>query len=415
MRKYVFIKKTKRHIITTLFLTITTLMLLSFLPYITETNTVDDSPDRYHNFETMKKSDNIILNDLASYLDWVIIISWVTTAIGFISFIGLSIDLIEKYRFIGKTIVFTGCSMVVLTVLSFILFYLFTNHVNETIGISLSNLFGPFKYSYITLIFIIFSMFSSGAYLAYVSFYYYTSEKAGAKKNKKEKNKKKVKEPKKQRIKSDKKEPLQSKDKTDLSLKKQVTDLDKKSKEMENWLVSEAKKSNEFNTDTEKDEEKTSVTEEVEPDLKNEISTQSKEEEKATKSEGKSPFKDEPEKTIFSESSKKDASPEPQTHESFQQALSSAIEKKHKSEKPEELDIKKEDDTSAEKVKSTETKKKPQKEEPKVEEQAKKETSVVKKFNVRCPGCKHVFIVEKKIDGVTNIKCPKCGKEGVIK
>ena len=35
-------------------------------------------------------------------------------------------------------------------------------------------------------------------------------------------------------------------------------------------------------------------------------------------------------------------------------------------------------------------------------------------FTVRCPGCKNVFSVEKTGD-VTNIKCPKCGKAGVVK
>jgi len=412
MKKYIFIKKTKRHIITTLFLTITTLMLLSILPYLTEINTVDNAPDRYHNFETMKKSDNSILHDLASYLNWVIMVSWVTTAIGLISFIGLSIDLLEKYRFIGKTIVFTGCSMVVLTVLSFVLFYLFTVHVNETTSISSSNLFGLFKYSYITLIFILFSMFSSGAYLAYVSLYYYTSEKVGMEQNKKEKKKKIVKKPNKQMKKSEKKELALSEDRSDLTLKEPIQGLDKKSKEMETWLVGEVQKSKELSINKEKDEkEETSTIEEVESDLKTEVSIQA-EGEKVNKAEAKSPFKDEPEKTGFSEILKEDISQDSRTDESFQQALSSAIEKKQKVEKPNNLGAEKgkEIDISSEEVKPAKIEEKTQ-----IEEQAKERTLITKKFNVRCPGCKHVFIVEKKIDGVTNIKCPKCGKEGVLK
>jgi hypothetical protein len=42
------------------------------------------------------------------------------------------------------------------------------------------------------------------------------------------------------------------------------------------------------------------------------------------------------------------------------------------------------------------------------------EEPVRKKINVRCPQCKYIFTFEKE-SGVTKIKCPKCGKEGVIK
>ena len=35
-------------------------------------------------------------------------------------------------------------------------------------------------------------------------------------------------------------------------------------------------------------------------------------------------------------------------------------------------------------------------------------------MTVRCPGCKNIFKVEKQ-GNVTEIKCPKCGKEGIVK
>jgi len=37
-----------------------------------------------------------------------------------------------------------------------------------------------------------------------------------------------------------------------------------------------------------------------------------------------------------------------------------------------------------------------------------------KKIHVRCPQCKFIFQFEQS-ENFTNIKCPKCGKEGVIK
>jgi DNA-directed RNA polymerase subunit RPC12/RpoP len=43
-----------------------------------------------------------------------------------------------------------------------------------------------------------------------------------------------------------------------------------------------------------------------------------------------------------------------------------------------------------------------------------KEKEQIKKFNVRCPQCKEIFSAEKS-EEVTKIKCPHCGKEGIIK
>jgi hypothetical protein len=122
MKRYVFIKKTKRHIITTLFLVITVLMLLSFLPYITETVYDEDTTYIYHNFETMKKSENSVLNNLADQINLIMIISWIIIAIGLISFIGLNIDILENHKLTAKILLLTGCSMLFLTILSFISF-----------------------------------------------------------------------------------------------------------------------------------------------------------------------------------------------------------------------------------------------------------------------------------------------------
>jgi DNA-directed RNA polymerase subunit RPC12/RpoP len=37
-----------------------------------------------------------------------------------------------------------------------------------------------------------------------------------------------------------------------------------------------------------------------------------------------------------------------------------------------------------------------------------------KKYNIRCPQCKHIFFL-KNDDKATKIKCPACGKKGIIK
>ncbi len=38
-----------------------------------------------------------------------------------------------------------------------------------------------------------------------------------------------------------------------------------------------------------------------------------------------------------------------------------------------------------------------------------------KKYSVKCPECSFIFTKEKNEESITKIKCPRCGKEGVIK
>ena len=98
----------------------------------------------------------------------------------------------------------------------------------------------------------------------------------------------------------------------------------------------------------------------------------------------------------FKSKEKKEESSIPKTPAdtiSFENVLSSAIEKrqvdkikKESKEETSEEDEYEDDETEEEKVTLT----------------------------VRCPGCKHVFTVEKTGE-VTNIKCPECGKKGIVK
>ena len=53
--------------------------------------------------------------------------------------------------------------------------------------------------------------------------------------------------------------------------------------------------------------------------------------------------------------------------------------------------------------------------EEKIEFSEKNKEISIRKFNVKCPECGSIFEAERHPDGVTKIKCHKCGKEGVIK
>ena len=94
--------------------------------------------------------------------------------------------------------------------------------------------------------------------------------------------------------------------------------------------------------------------------------------------------------------------PEESTEEykSFDHVLSSVIEKRHKEKEEEKPAEEKEEkiDVDDQETKSAD-----------IESAEEKEI-----LTVRCPVCKNVFTVEKTGE-ITNIKCPQCGKEGIVK
>jgi len=99
---------------------------------------------------------------------------------------------------------------------------------------------------------------------------------------------------------------------------------------------------------------------------------------------------------------------ETRTSEQFEKALSSAIEKTHTEKKQQEP-------TGAEvetKQKAEDLQLQPTVKIQKVIEEEQAEAK--KKITVRCPQCKFEFPAKKEGE-FTRIKCPQCGKEGVIK
>jgi len=103
--------------------------------------------------------------------------------------------------------------------------------------------------------------------------------------------------------------------------------------------------------------------------------------------------------------------------ESFDKVLSSVIEKRQKEAKKSsdndqqaktlekhegKVNVQKPDELSEKTIPGEDAEK------PKLNEEK------ITTFTVRCPMCKNVFSV-KKTGEVTKIKCPKCGKEGIVK
>lgn len=100
-------------------------------------------------------------------------------------------------------------------------------------------------------------------------------------------------------------------------------------------------------------------------------------------------------------------SDELQVSQSFEKALSSAIEKE-KMKKPEPLEVKEKEPE----LQKTELKEEVEKLQ--LEPTVKIEETAKRKIKVRCPQCKNVFLTEFEGE-IIKIKCPTCGKEGVIK
>jgi ribosomal protein S27E len=181
------------------------------------------------------------------------------------------------------------------------------------------------------------------------------------------------------------KERTQIKEKKSVSQKTPKThEIEKKLAETESWLGEEAQKLKESET------EKSTSLDEVESKPEESLPIQEEPPEEK-REEQPTPFKDElpkePEEPVTSE--EEPVEEETQPSASLEKALSSAIEKKQieVNEQPPEV----------------------------IEKQAEEEKPAIKKLSVKCPQCNHVFIVEKKIGELTKIKCPECGKDGVIK
>jgi hypothetical protein len=358
--KAVFIRAVRKTIILLLFLSILTLMLNLFLPIITLTESTEPNKVQYFNFETMKYSSDREILELSGDINFVNILLWAVIIIGIVSFIGLIISISEKYSKVGNGVLFGCCSIIIFSILSSAFFFLFTKKVIDMDTITLANIFEPIRYVYIQIILLIFLTICSTAYVFLIAMTYIRKTKEKKTSNKEE----------------GKKEPLDE--------PKQYMHKEK----ITQWRLDETKKLDKLEPEKAiiNDEEKKIL--ETKP-KDEEIEFEAKLIEEETEEEKpKTPFVKE--KEIEPLEIKEPDKKTKEFYESFENALNSAVRKKQ---------IKKEDQKTDEKI--IEPKKeilKPQ----------------GKQFNVRCPQCEEIFSAEKS-EGVTKIKCPHCGKEGVIK
>jgi len=366
----------KRLNVMILFFSILILMLNIFLPLVSIKNPADSTQTQYFNLYSMKYSDNEQLKDFEKDIDNINLYLWVIVIIGLLSFVGLIIKISNKLSFLSNILLIIGCINIVFCSLSCIYYMFFVKNVIDSTGVLLATIIGPLRVSYISLIIFILLLLTSVAYSS-VAIPSFLRDFKKSKKQREAKDKKVI------------SKKIVKSSRTDEKKEVLKTQSDRKKYEMRKWQTERLKDFNET-SDKQKDEtekllfseplEKTKEEKiEQEPEPVIETQKQTKEE-----TESKTPFPQENiEKSQTKQlESKAETSEDAKVSESFEKALTSAIDKK--------------------KGIPTDTKT----EEKQISPQ---------KFNVKCPQCSYIFEAEKNPAGVTKIKCPKCDKEGIIK
>jgi len=356
-----------------LFFSIFLLMLNIFLPLIAIKNPSDPTQTQYFNLNSMKYSDEKQVEELKKDIENINLYLWLVIIIGILSFIGLIIKLSKKLNIISNLLLIIGGTTIIFCSLSCVYYMFFIKNVIDLNGVLLATIIGPFRIAYISLIFFIILLLVSVAYTGVLI----PSFLKDLKKSKKS-----------QETKDQKKNDKKTVDAIETKKEKEVskTQSDEKKYEMKTWQAERLKDFNE-SIDKQKDEtvkllfsgQPEKIKEEkLEKEPERIIESQKEE------TEPQVPF---PQENIEKSQTKEldletESSEDAKTSESFEKALTTAIDKK----------------------KGVSTDKKP--EEKQISPQ---------KFNVKCPQCSYIFEAEKNPIGVTKIKCPKCGKEGIIK
>ena len=440
-----------------MFLSITGLALTSILPWISFTETTPVEEELFFNLEMMKKSYNEDVVDLSEKINLIDTSFFLVLIFSILSYLSLTIYRSQKYSsFSQSMMIIEGCAIVILSAFIIFLNFNFIKTVEDIEGISASYIFLSIKYIHILLILCVGLLISSVSYTGIVVIYSVrclrdtTKQKTSEQEELSKKNPEKYEEniTKNQLLKEElnlRKKPadnltsesteiedwlkdeLESIERPTRNIKEQMekeeeeTNEETKEKEEDEGLIIEAdaeaiekalKKHAEEDLQIEKEEPKTTDEEEK---IKEETSQELEKENLPLKKPMVEPFKSEEKKieTEISEDTTDD-------YNSFEKVLSSAIEKKQKeikkadvndqenetSEAIERRDTQEEDSEEIEKTDTSDVETK--------EDKSSELNYETKIFTVRCPECKNVFTV-KKTGEVTDIKCPRCGKEGIIR
>ncbi len=381
-----------------LLLSITILMLNSILPVVKIDN-YNGGKSLFLNIANMQENDNLEVQDTYNILEKNNMLLWIVIILLMLNLLALIIEQSEISFLFSKFLLGLGLPIFVISCLIGYNYYLINMEIININSLSFTNIIFPIKCMYIIWIFLF-------ALLLISFLHFFNLLKSLFKEMKKYTDFRKEK---KRHIKKSKKES-ESKDKEGKVLfeEKQEENINTKKEKIENWLREEAKtvaskdkqklenekgkmelnfeenksqtKPEKLDVEIEKDE-KSSETDEIREDKKVEY----------IKKSSTNVFKEDKNKT------KSDSLEKLNTDKSLEEALNNAIKKKKGKGKSDSID------KENKQLKEVEEKK----------DKAKTEEEI-DKYDVKCPKCNHVFSIDKK-EGINKIKCPKCGKEGIVK
>lgn len=433
MKRMEIIKKAKRLNILIIILSIVSLSLISLLPWISVHEEDLVKGDLYFNFDMMSKSNNKQIRDLASDLNLINILLWALIVLGMLSIIGTIIHGSGKSSAKGYIFLVLGVITLIFSILVLVLQLIFINTIGKIDNISASVIFPHMNYAYIPLLFDILLLVTSIKYFWAVITYsvlQFTSIKKEKDSDMKQVYKKNS------EIKAKEKPTLGK-----ISLKSEI--VDDKRGEIEQLLRAEIQKIEKqpvkksypkFEREDQINLEDIEMLKQTSPEIKSfEIKERKTEkfpqtQEKVSQESYKEmPFMDNNRFEPFSTENKKEEikkSDDKPLSVSFEEALSSAIQKKQSEIMKQETTkdnigmLKKESEFVPKEMILEEPKLKDMVEkQPQIKEEISpfsKEKFAKKKISLRCPQCSFIFTFEKD-EKTTNIICPKCSKEGVIK
>ena len=404
MKKVELIKKVARLNIFIRIFSIICLVLIFLLPWISVQEEDFVKEDLYFNFEMMSKSNNKQIRDLASYLYFIVILLLGLILLGILSKIGSIIYGLRSSSPKGYIFLIIGGAILIFSILILVLQLIFIYTIKDIDGISASAIFPYMNYALIPFLFNILLLIYSVRYFWVV--FQYSTQKFTSLKKEKDSDIKQVYKKKSETITKEK--PTLEK----ISLKSKIDD---KRDEIDKLLIAEIQKMEKQPVKKSyheiKIEDKINLEEivtpeqsfpEIEPFEIKERKTEKyplTQEKESLESYKEIPFRNNNKLEPFLSENKKEEIKrfdDKPLSPSFEEALSSAIQKKQTEIMKRET-IKDNIGILKEEI-SPFSKEKPAK----------------KKVSVRCPQCRGIFIIEKD-EKITNIICPKCGKEGVIK
>jgi len=365
-----------------LYLSIINLFIISLVPWISIIEN-DTHNELFFNSLMMERSENNQIKDIGKYIFFIINLLWMGIILNSILYLGFTDYLSEKYPKFTKVIINTGNVNLIINVIIVYLQIFIIKKIIQMDNVSFASFISIIKFAYIPFIF--------GFVLLIISIIYTSSVIHNILKQK-------------ESLKSYKKE-MESKNLIGTSKKfveKQFPSnenfsnfkLDIKNIKSSYWLEQEKKQTNHDNIKSDLEFFKTKKF------IKNSFENDFVEKDfLKTKNESNlDPFPVEKPKI------KSKSSNEILISQELEKALSSIV-KKRQNETKMQPPAENTSELNKEKYKDIETK-------VEIKENEKKE--IKKKINLRCPQCKFIFPIEKN-ESVITVKCPNCGKEGVIK